>query len=83
MATITVKTYRCDVCGEKVAGASNLRRFYIEWGKPQRYDTKRPGISLELCKERCVEKFADTLLPFIDQQGRNAILPPAETEEEH
>lgn len=82
MATITVKTYRCDNCGEKVEGPKDLRKFYIQWGSQPRYGYgSRPGIRVELCKDRCVEAFASALLPFVDQKGYDAIVPPAEEEE--
>lgn len=78
MATITVKTYRCDFCGDKVKGPKDLRRFFIEWGAAPKYGYgSRPGIRVELCKSKCVERFAEALLPFVDQKGYEAIVPPA------
>jgi hypothetical protein len=84
VATITVKTYRCDVCGDKVAGPKDLRKFFIEWGaKPVYGRGDRPGIRIELCREKCVERFATALLPFIDDKGYQAIVPVSPKEGEN
>lgn len=81
MATITVKTYRCDACGDKVPSQKDLRKFYIQWGERPRYGSQeRVGIRVELCKAKCVERFATALLPIIDDAGYRAIMPLPEAE---